>query len=99
MLAKSARVLSTYSDVAPGNVRQPAVLAAVEQALADGQRERIPALLSDRWVADCTAGGSAAEVRERFDAWADAGVLPVAVMSSTSGGQLAAIGELFDAFT
>jgi hypothetical protein len=37
-------------------------------------------------------------VREQFAEWANAGVLPIAVMSSTTGGQAKAISELFDAF-
>ena len=54
--------------------------------------------MSDRWLRDCTASGSAASVREQLSAWADKGVLPIAVMSSTSGGQAKAIAELFDAY-
>jgi hypothetical protein len=37
-------------------------------------------------------------VREQFASWANAGVLPIAVLSSTTGGQVKAINELFDAF-
>ena len=74
-------------------------MEAIEKALADGRRDEIPALMSDRWLADCTLGGTAAEVRDGLDAWRDAGVTtPIATMSSTSGGQLKAIGELFEAF-
>ena len=47
---------------------------------------------------ELTTSGSPGEVRERFDAWAAAGVLPIAVMSSTTGGQAKAIGELFDLY-
>ena len=54
--------------------------------------------MSDRWLRDCTASGSAASVREQLSAWADKGVLPIAVMSSTTGGQAKAIAELFDAY-
>ena len=54
--------------------------------------------MSDRWLRDCTASGSAPSVREQLSAWADKGVLPIAVMSSTSGGQAKAIAELFDAY-
>jgi hypothetical protein len=54
--------------------------------------------MSDLWLRDCTASGSAASVREQLSAWADKGVLPIAVMSSTSGGQAKAIAELFDAY-
>jgi len=54
--------------------------------------------MSDSWLRDCTISGTAPQVREQFAAWANAGVLPIAVMSSTSGGQAKAINELFDAF-
>ena len=55
-------------------------------------------VMSDRWLRDCTASGSAAAVREQLAEWSDKGVLPIAVMSSTSGGQAKAIAELFDAY-
>ena len=55
-------------------------------------------VMSDRWLRDCTASGSAASVREQLAEWSDKGVLPIAVMSSTSGGQAKAITELFDAY-
>lgn len=71
---------------------------AIEAALAAGERDRLPSLMSDRWLSDCTLRGSAAEVREGLDAWRALGVTPIAVMSSTSGGQLKAVQELFDAF-
>jgi alkanesulfonate monooxygenase SsuD/methylene tetrahydromethanopterin reductase-like flavin-dependent oxidoreductase (luciferase family) len=70
-------------------------MAAIEAALAAGERDRVPELMSDRWLHDVTLSGSAREVREGLEAWSDAGVLPIAVMSSTSGGQAQAIRELF----
>ena len=54
--------------------------------------------MSDRWLRDCTASGSATSVRDQLSAWTDKGILPIAVMSSTSGGQAKAIAELFDAY-
>ena len=71
---------------------------AIERALAAGDRDALPGLMPDRWLDDCTISGSPTEVRERFDEWAATGVLPIAVMSSTSGGQAKAIGELFELF-
>jgi alkanesulfonate monooxygenase SsuD/methylene tetrahydromethanopterin reductase-like flavin-dependent oxidoreductase (luciferase family) len=71
---------------------------AVERALADGDRDRLPGLLPDRWLDDCTISGPPALVRDRLDAWADLGIVPIAVMSSTRGGQLTAIRELFAAY-
>ena len=75
-----------------------AEMSAVEEAVAAGDRDRLPALMSDEWVDDCTISGSAGEVRERLDAWYDLGVTPIAVMSSTTGGQLHAIGQLFELY-
>jgi alkanesulfonate monooxygenase SsuD/methylene tetrahydromethanopterin reductase-like flavin-dependent oxidoreductase (luciferase family) len=72
-----------------------AEMVAIEEALAAGDRDRLPELMTDRWLDDCTISGGPGEVRERLDAWAAAGVLPIAVMSSTTGGQAKAIGELF----
>ncbi|HTH04902.1 MAG TPA: LLM class flavin-dependent oxidoreductase [Ilumatobacteraceae bacterium] len=71
---------------------------AIERTLAAGDRDALPGLMPDRWLDDCTISGSPTEVRERFDEWAETGVLPIAVMSSTSGGQAKAIGELFELF-
>lgn len=72
---------------------------AAEKALAAGERSRLPDLMSDRWLADATLFGSAAEVREGVAAWREAGVrTPILVPSSTSGGQMKAFEELFAAF-
>jgi len=74
-------------------------MEAIESALAAGRRDELPGLMSDRWLGDCTLAGTASEVRAGFEAWREAGVTtPIAVMSSTSGGQLKAIAELFEAY-
>jgi hypothetical protein len=74
-------------------------MEAVEKALAAGQRDRIPELLSDRWLADTTLFGSAAEVRAGVDSWVAAGVsTPILVPSSAVGNQLKAFEELFQGF-
>ena len=73
-------------------------MTAVEGALASGDRERIPELMTDAWIDDCTISGSAEAVRDRLGEWMAMGVLPIAVMSSTTGGQAVAIGELFAAY-
>jgi alkanesulfonate monooxygenase SsuD/methylene tetrahydromethanopterin reductase-like flavin-dependent oxidoreductase (luciferase family) len=74
-------------------------MEAVEEALAARDRDRLPSLMTDAWLDDCTLSGSAAQVREGLEAWHDAGcVTPIAVMSSTSGGQLRAVEELFAAY-
>lgn len=75
---------------------------AIEHVLATTPKESmaqtLQAIMSDSWLRDCTISGTAPQVREQFAAWANAGVLPIAVMSSTSGGQAKAINELFAAF-
>ena len=73
-------------------------MEAIERALDAGDRDALPGLMPDRWLDDCTISGSPTDVRERLDEWASTGVLPIAVMSSTSGGQAKAIGELFELF-
>ena len=73
-------------------------MAAIEDALAAGDREKLPTLMTDAWVDDCTISGSAGEVRERLAAWYELGVTPIAVMSSTTGGQAHAIGQLFELY-
>ena len=70
----------------------------LRDALAAKERERLPALMSDAWLHDVTLSGSAVEVRDGLDAWREMGVLPIAVMSSTSGGQAKAVQELFAAY-
>jgi hypothetical protein len=54
--------------------------------------------MSDKWLDDNTISGSASHVRARFEEWANAGVTPIAVMSSTTGGQVKAINQLFDVY-
>ena len=74
-------------------------MAAIEKALDAGETDRVPALMTDRWLSDVTLYGSVADVRAGIEAWQDAGVTtPIIVPSSTSGGQLRAIDELFAAF-
>ena len=74
-------------------------MAAIRAAIARQEEDRIPALMSDRWLRDVTLFGSAAEVREGVEAWRAAGVRTVIVVpSSTRGGQLKAFEELIAAF-
>ncbi len=75
-------------------------MQAVEKALASGQRERVPELLSERWLADTTLFGTASQVRDGVEAWRAAGVsTPILVPSSAVGNQLKAFEELFAAFS
>jgi alkanesulfonate monooxygenase SsuD/methylene tetrahydromethanopterin reductase-like flavin-dependent oxidoreductase (luciferase family) len=74
-------------------------MEAVEGALAKGERERLPSLMSDRWLRDTTLYGTASQVREGVEAWQAAGVTtPIVVPSSTRGGQLKAFEEVLAAF-
>jgi len=74
-------------------------MEAVERALAAGERERLPSLMSERWLADCTLYGPLSAVREGLEAWREAGVTtPIVVPSSTRGGQMKAFEELLAAF-
>ncbi len=74
-------------------------MLAIRGAIASGESQRIPELMSDRWLQDVTLFGSAAEVREGFEAWRAAGVRTlIVVASSTRGGQMVAAEELIQAF-
>lgn len=74
-------------------------MRAIEDALARGEQDRIPSLMSDRWLSDVTLFGPAKDVREGVEAWRAAGVnTPILVPSSTRGGQMKAFEELFEAF-
>ena len=71
-------------------------MAGVEAAMAAGDHDRVPDALSDRWLADTTLFGTAAEVREGIEAWFDAGIkTPIIVPSTVSGGQFVAFEEFF----
>jgi alkanesulfonate monooxygenase SsuD/methylene tetrahydromethanopterin reductase-like flavin-dependent oxidoreductase (luciferase family) len=74
-------------------------MAAIERALDEGRQNELPSLMSDRWLADATLFGPAAQVRDGVAAWRDAGVsTPILVSSSASGNQLKAVEEIFAAF-
>jgi alkanesulfonate monooxygenase SsuD/methylene tetrahydromethanopterin reductase-like flavin-dependent oxidoreductase (luciferase family) len=74
-------------------------MRAIQGAIAKREFDKIPSLMSDRWLADTTLYGSVAEVREGAEAWYAAGVTtPILVPSSTAGGQMQAFQELLAAF-
>lgn len=74
-------------------------MAAVEAALEAGKKQELAELMTDRWLADCTLFGTAAQVRDQLEAWRDAGVTtPILVPSSAAGNQMKAFEELFAAF-
>lgn len=75
---------------------------AFEKVLSESAKEsrntEIISAMDNEWLDDCTISGDVDTVRERLYGWSQIGVLPIAVMSSTSGGQAQAISQLFDAF-
>ncbi|MCX6536802.1 MAG: LLM class flavin-dependent oxidoreductase [Actinobacteria bacterium] len=76
---------------------------AFEKILESPNKEtrsaEIIAAMDTAWLNDCTISGDIDTVREALWAWSQAGVLPIAVMSSTSGGQAKAVAELFAAYS
>jgi alkanesulfonate monooxygenase SsuD/methylene tetrahydromethanopterin reductase-like flavin-dependent oxidoreductase (luciferase family) len=76
-----------------------AEMEAIEAALARGDRDALPGLMTERWLSDATLHGTRKQVLEGLEAWFAAGVkTPILVPSSTSGGQVKAFEELFAAF-
>jgi alkanesulfonate monooxygenase SsuD/methylene tetrahydromethanopterin reductase-like flavin-dependent oxidoreductase (luciferase family) len=74
-------------------------MTAIERAIAEDRRDDVPKYLTDRWLADVSLFGPAARVRDGIQAWQAAGVhTPVIVPSSTQGGQLKALEEIFATF-
>ena len=74
-------------------------MTAIEQALERKDRDALPGLMSDRWLADTTLYGSASKVREGFEQWLAAGVrTPILVPSSANGNQMVAMQEMMDCF-
>lgn len=71
---------------------------AVEDVLAANEERSLVEVAGDDWLADVTLFGSVSDIREGTEAWFDAGVTPILVPSSTSGGQAKAAAELFAAF-
>ncbi len=74
-------------------------MEAVERALEKGERDRIPSLLPDAWLADSTLYGKPSHVLEGLEAWREAGVTtPILVPSSAVGKMPQAFEELFALF-
>lgn len=74
-------------------------MEGIEKAIEDGDMDKIPHFLTDKWLADTTLFGPAADVREGVEAWFDAGVrTPILVPSSANGGQMVAFEELLAIF-
>ena len=74
-------------------------MTAIEAAIKKNELDRLPSLMSDRWLADVTLFGPVAKVREGVEAWRAAGITtPILVPSSVGGNQMQALDELFRAF-
>jgi alkanesulfonate monooxygenase SsuD/methylene tetrahydromethanopterin reductase-like flavin-dependent oxidoreductase (luciferase family) len=74
-------------------------MQAIRKAIAAGAEDRIPGLMSDRWLSQVTLYGSPSEVRDGIEAWYAAGVNALIVVpSSTHGNQMAALQELIDLY-
>jgi alkanesulfonate monooxygenase SsuD/methylene tetrahydromethanopterin reductase-like flavin-dependent oxidoreductase (luciferase family) len=74
-------------------------MLAIRHAIASGEDERIPELMSERWLAEVTLYGSPKQVREGVEAWYAAGVNTVIVVPSSSrGNQMVALQELIDLY-
>jgi alkanesulfonate monooxygenase SsuD/methylene tetrahydromethanopterin reductase-like flavin-dependent oxidoreductase (luciferase family) len=74
-------------------------MQAIRRAIAAGQEDKIPSLMSDRWLSQVTLYGSASEVRDGVEAWYAAGVKTLIVVpSSARGNQMAALQELIDLY-
>ncbi len=72
---------------------------AIRIAAREGDNDKITSLMTDEWLADVTLFGSVQEVREGVEAWYASGIkTPILVPSSTEGGQMKALEELFAAF-
>jgi len=74
-------------------------MEAIRGAITRKEDDRIPSLMSDRWLRDVTLFGPASEVRDGVEAWRATGVRTVILVpSSTRGGQMKAFDELIAAF-
>ncbi len=74
-------------------------MEAVEAALDAGERDRLPELMTERWLSDCTLYGPPSRVLEGLEAWYEAGLrTPILVPSSAVGNQMKAFEEFFSLF-
>jgi alkanesulfonate monooxygenase SsuD/methylene tetrahydromethanopterin reductase-like flavin-dependent oxidoreductase (luciferase family) len=73
-------------------------MVAIEAALAAKDRDRLPSLMTNRWLDDVTLSGTADEVRDGVAQWMANGVMPILVPSAVSGGQMKAFADVFAAF-
>ncbi len=73
-------------------------MRAIQQAITNKEDDKIPQLMSDRWLQQVTLYGTAADVREGIEAWYAAGVNTLIVVpSSARGNQMVACEEIIAA--
>ncbi len=74
-------------------------MTAIEDAIAAGRTDDVPRYLTDRWLADVTLFGPAAQIRDGVAAWREAGIrTPVIVPLSADGDQFTALRQVLAAF-
>jgi alkanesulfonate monooxygenase SsuD/methylene tetrahydromethanopterin reductase-like flavin-dependent oxidoreductase (luciferase family) len=74
-------------------------MQAIRRAIAAGQEETIPRLMSDRWLSEVTLYGSPTEVRDGIEAWYATGITTLIVVpSSVRGNQMVALQQLIDLY-
>ena len=74
-------------------------MEAIEKALAAREFERIPELMTERWLSDTTLYGPPTRVLEGLEAWYETGLrTPILVPSSAVGNQMKAFEEFFALF-
>lgn len=74
-------------------------MEGIEKAIAEGEMDKVPHFLTDKWLADTTLFGSATHVRDELEAWFDSGIkTPILVPSSANGGQMVAFEEMLAIF-
>jgi len=74
-------------------------MEAIEKALEAGERDRLPELMTDEWLSDCTLYGPESRVLEGLAEWYEAGLkTPILVPSSAVGNQMKAFEEMFSLF-
>ncbi len=71
-------------------------MSAAERAIEANDNDALTMAMTNDWLDDSTLSGSADRVREGVESWFDAGVTnPILVPSSTAGGQMKALTEVF----
>lgn len=72
---------------------------AVEACVAAKDLDSVARCLSDRWLDDTTIAGPPERVKMEVKKWCESGIkTPIIVPSSTTGGQLQAVREIFEVF-